>query len=229
MMKTITEESPLVYSCSGCSSAAQMANYMAVQLDRIGLAEMSCIAGVGGNVKKLVRTALSGRKIVVIDGCPLACSKACLGNHNITPDMHFELTGFGVSKRQQEDFDMQQATTITSGGKNNTQLGFTMQVSGASADLKKAMNNGEFLLTGEVTVVTPNQGSGALQYTIKMEQLKVLSCAEAMGCNNIMSTTVSLQATRIGWTYYTQGRTGAATISRKYGWDADTNAEWTNF
>ena len=41
--------------------------------------------------------------------------------------------------------------------------------------------------------------------------------------------TVSLQATRIGWTYYTQGRTGAATVSRKYGWDADTNAEWINF
>lgn len=40
---------PLVYSCSGCSSAAQMANHLAVQLDRTGLAEMSCIAGVGGN------------------------------------------------------------------------------------------------------------------------------------------------------------------------------------
>lgn len=38
---------PLVYSCSGCSSAAQMANYVAVQLDRRGAAEMSCIAGVG--------------------------------------------------------------------------------------------------------------------------------------------------------------------------------------
>lgn len=32
---------PLVYSCSGCSSAAQMANYLAVSLDRRGLAEMS--------------------------------------------------------------------------------------------------------------------------------------------------------------------------------------------
>ena len=112
MMKTITEEKSLVYSCSGSSSAAQMANYMGIQLDRMGVAEMSCIAGVGGNVKKLVRTALSGKKIVAIDGCPLACSKACLGNHNITPDMHFELTGFGVSKRHHEDFDMQEANQV---------------------------------------------------------------------------------------------------------------------
>jgi uncharacterized metal-binding protein len=50
-MKNKEAEKPLVYSCSGCSSSAQMANYLAVQLDRQGLAEMSCIAGVGGNVK----------------------------------------------------------------------------------------------------------------------------------------------------------------------------------
>ena len=103
---------PLVYSCSGCSSAAQMANYLAIQLDRLNLAEMSCIAGVGGNVKKLVRTALSGRKIIVIDGCPLACSKACLANHSIKPDLDIELTRLGVQKKQHEDFNMDQAKGI---------------------------------------------------------------------------------------------------------------------
>lgn len=30
---------PLVYSCSGCSSAAQMANQLAIRLDRAGLAQ----------------------------------------------------------------------------------------------------------------------------------------------------------------------------------------------
>ncbi|MGZ4049932.1 MAG: putative zinc-binding protein [Bacteroidia bacterium] len=82
-MKPLTKDKPLVYPCSGCSNAAQMSNYLAVQLDRMGIAEMSCIAGVGGNIKNLVRTAQSGRKIIAIDGCPLACSKACLGNHSL--------------------------------------------------------------------------------------------------------------------------------------------------
>ena len=49
-MKAVRPKLPLVYSCSGCSSAAQMANQLAVRLDREGLAEMSCIAGVGGGV-----------------------------------------------------------------------------------------------------------------------------------------------------------------------------------
>lgn len=111
-MKTRTDNKPLVYSCSGCSSAAQMANYIAVQLDRMDVAEMSCIAGVGGNVKSLVRTATSGRKIIVIDGCPLACSKACLSNHKVTPDIHIDLSCMGVSKKLHEDFEMKEANEI---------------------------------------------------------------------------------------------------------------------
>lgn len=110
--KPLIHEKPLLYSCSGCSSAAQMANYLALQLDRKSVAEMSCIAGVGGNVKKLVRTALSGRKLIVIDGCPLACAKACLRNYNLQPDVHFELTSLGVAKKNHVDFDLLQANEI---------------------------------------------------------------------------------------------------------------------
>ena len=55
---------PVVYSCSGCSSAAQLANHVALQLDRKGLAEMSCIAGVGGDVPHLMKLARSGRPII---------------------------------------------------------------------------------------------------------------------------------------------------------------------
>ncbi len=105
-------QKPLVYSCSGCSSAAQMANYIAIQMDRAGTAEMSCIAGVGGNVKALVKTAKSGRRIIAIDGCPLACAKACLGNHDIRPDVHFELSRFEVKKKKGEDFNVEEARSV---------------------------------------------------------------------------------------------------------------------
>ncbi len=114
MENNLEKQKPLVYSCSGCSSAAQMANYLAIQLDRNNTAEMSCIAGVGGNVKKLVKTAQSGRKIIAIDGCPLACSKACLANHAILPDLHIELTSLGVQKKR-EDFDKEQALKLLPG------------------------------------------------------------------------------------------------------------------
>ncbi|MDO9149491.1 putative zinc-binding protein [Hydrogenophaga sp.] len=103
---------PLVYACSGCSSAAQLANHVAVRLDRAGLAEMSCIAGVGGDVPSLLKTARSGRPIVALDGCPLVCVKSSLARHGITPDQHHQLQAWGVKKRQHEDFDPVQAQAV---------------------------------------------------------------------------------------------------------------------
>lgn len=106
---------PLVYSCSGCSSAAQMANHVAIQLDRRGLAEMSCIAGVGGDVPKLVRIAKSGRPIVALDGCALACVKNCLARHGVTAARYHLLSDMGVRKRYGTDFDPAEAECVLDG------------------------------------------------------------------------------------------------------------------
>ncbi len=103
---------PLVYSCSGASSAAQMANHIAVKLDRLKIAEMSCIAGVGGDVKPLVRTAKSGRPIIALDGCSLHCAAQILKRHGITADRHYDLSKMGVKKQYHEDFDPQEAARM---------------------------------------------------------------------------------------------------------------------
>lgn len=103
---------PIVYSCSGCSSVAQMANYIAICLDRGGHAEMSCIAGVGGDVPSLVRVAKSGRPVVALDGCPLHCVKNCLARHGVTPTHHVTLTKFGVKKRLRMEFNENQAVSV---------------------------------------------------------------------------------------------------------------------
>lgn len=112
MIPISRHEKPVVYSCSGCSSAAQLANHVAVRLDRSGAAEMSCIAGVGGDVPSLVKLAKAGRPIIALDGCQLACARHCLERHGITPDQHHELQIYGVRKRLHEDFDPDQAEMV---------------------------------------------------------------------------------------------------------------------
>lgn len=95
---------PLVYSCSGCSNVAQLANTLAVRLDRAGLAEMSCIAGVGGRVNSLINRAVSGRPILALDGCKLQCVRGCLEQHGVTANVHITLSSLGLKKRYGEDF-----------------------------------------------------------------------------------------------------------------------------
>jgi uncharacterized metal-binding protein len=94
---------PLIYSCSGCSSIAQLANSVAVELDREIKAEMSCIAGVGGGVKALVKKARSGRTIVALDGCPLHCVANCLSQQDVVADFHYTLTDQGFKKTYHDD------------------------------------------------------------------------------------------------------------------------------
>ena len=98
-----TVERPLVYSCSGCSSTAQLANSLAVRLDHNGEAQMSCIAGVGADLPNFVRQATSGRPILAIDGCKLQCVMNCLKRHEVAPDRYVQLQEQGVKKKYGED------------------------------------------------------------------------------------------------------------------------------
>lgn len=112
LARSMTKPLPLVYSCSGCSSAAQMANQLALRLDREGAAEMSCIAGVGGGVAPLQKTARSGRSILALDGCMLKCVSACLANAGVVASTHLVLSDHGVRKRRHADFDAEQAAEV---------------------------------------------------------------------------------------------------------------------
>ena len=103
---------PLIYSCSGCSNNAQLTNDVALALDKIGEAEMSCIAGVGGGVKNLVKKAQSGRIIVALDGCQLHCVKGCLAQHNVSPTLHYTLTEHGIKKQNQTEYEENDFETV---------------------------------------------------------------------------------------------------------------------
>lgn len=98
------EDLPLVYSCSGCSNIAQLANQIAIELDRDHKAEMSCIAGVGGGVKSILKKAKAGRRIISLDGCPLHCVKNCLSKYDIESTLHYTLSEYGIKKRYHMGF-----------------------------------------------------------------------------------------------------------------------------
>lgn len=89
-----------------------MANWIAIRLDRSGRAEMSCIAGVGGDVPSLVRVATSARPVIALDGCVLACTRNSLARHGVEPAVHVLLSDSGVRKRKGVDFDPEEAAVV---------------------------------------------------------------------------------------------------------------------
>lgn len=88
----------VVYACSGCSDAGELADHIARQLTREGVAEMSCLAGIGGQVKSLVAKAEKAERILVIDGCPLNCAARTLRLAGFQKFEHLELHKIGICK-----------------------------------------------------------------------------------------------------------------------------------
>jgi len=113
MSRTANKPRALVYACSGCSDVAQLANEVALRLDHEREAEMSCIAGVGGGVPGLVRTARSGRPIVAIDGCQMHCVQHCLANADVAPTEHVRLYEQGLKKRKGALYDEAAIAAVT--------------------------------------------------------------------------------------------------------------------
>ncbi len=88
----------LVYACSGASNLGQLTNEIAVRLDRAGLAEMSCAEAVGIETGPPHVAAQSGRPVVAISGCPLACADRLLAEHGVKVARSVQLENRGVLK-----------------------------------------------------------------------------------------------------------------------------------
>ncbi len=96
--KTLDKPITVVYACSGCSDAGEIADRVARQLSRDGAAKMSCLAGIGGRVKSLVATAEGADHILVVDGCPLNCAAHTLKLAGFKKFEHLELHKIGIRK-----------------------------------------------------------------------------------------------------------------------------------
>ena len=88
----------VVYACSGCSDAGELADRIARRLTQEGTAQMSCLAGIGGRVKSLVSKAEKAEHILVVDGCPLNCAAHTLKLAGFRNFDHLELQKIGLRK-----------------------------------------------------------------------------------------------------------------------------------
>jgi len=87
----------MLLACSGGSNVGQIANEVARQLTVEGKGLMFCLAGLGGDVEPLVERTQAAERVLVIDGCPVACARKTLERHGIEHEW-LELTGLGIEK-----------------------------------------------------------------------------------------------------------------------------------
>lgn len=85
----------IVYACSGASNLGQLANEIAVRLDRLGLAELACATEVGAQDGD---GQGASKPVLAISGCTSGCCAAMLAQHGIEVDRSVVLAERGVAK-----------------------------------------------------------------------------------------------------------------------------------
>ena len=92
-----------ILACCGASNVGQMTNEVAKSLDEAGDAKFFCLAGVGGHVSGMVASVKGSDKVLVLDGCPVACAKKCVDAAGITGYEYLVVTELGIEKKHTFD------------------------------------------------------------------------------------------------------------------------------
>jgi uncharacterized metal-binding protein len=88
----------LIFTCSGSSNVGQVANQAAVDLQQEGVGKMLCLAGIGGHVSGMIASAQAGKRLVGIDGCPVACTKKTMEHAGLALTDYVLITELGFDK-----------------------------------------------------------------------------------------------------------------------------------
>lgn len=91
---------PVVFACAGCSPVAKLSWEVAKELDRRGVAEMSCLAGVGARRPSFLKQ-IRDRPVWVVDGCPISCGLGILQLVGRAIDWRIRLDSLGYRKREE--------------------------------------------------------------------------------------------------------------------------------
>ena len=87
--------------CSGGSNCGQIANQVAVKLTQEGVGNLYCLAGIGAHIEGMVESARSSKRLVAIDGCPVACSKKTIEHAGLVVTDWICVTDEGIVKTHQ--------------------------------------------------------------------------------------------------------------------------------
>lgn len=92
----------LIFPCSGSSDTGEITDRAARKMTRDGTGSMACLAGIGGRVSGILRSAEAAKAVLAIDGCPLDCARKTLELAGIQNILHIRLSDLALLKGKSE-------------------------------------------------------------------------------------------------------------------------------
>lgn len=132
------------------------------------------------------------------------------------------IRGTSVQRGYERQIIVTSFSGVTTG---NPQVQFSFPSGGASATLATMQGGKQKLPYAVFTITEPGEARLNVLSMVRLESISVIGVQDVNG-----STNVTVQAGRIGTTYFQQDRkTGTRTVSGKTGFDYTTGQAWNSF
>ncbi len=107
----------LIFSCSGGSDVAELADRAARRLTREGKGKMYCLAGVAAGIEPVLKNTKAAPGIVVIDGCPVQCASKVMQKAGFEGFKQVAIADLGLKKHESPATEENIAKVIAAGAK----------------------------------------------------------------------------------------------------------------
>ena len=132
------------------------------------------------------------------------------------------IRGTSVQRFYERQIIVTSFSGVTTG---KAQMQFSMPSGGTSATLSSMQGNKETIPYAVFTITVPAEPTWNVLSTVRLELVRVLTVEDVNG-----STSVTVQAGRIGTTYFQNNlKTGIRTVTGKTGYDYTTGQTWNAF
>ena len=132
------------------------------------------------------------------------------------------IRGTSVQRFYERQIIVTSFSGVTTG---KAQMQFSMPSGGTSATLSSMQGSKETIPYAVFTITVPAEPTWNVLSTVRLELVRVLTVEDVNG-----STSVTVQAGRIGTTYFQNNlKTGIRTVTGKTGYDYTTGQTWNAF
>lgn len=102
-----------IFPCVGAANVGQLSNRIAIGLEKQGIGNLMCTAGIGARAPGLMKSAEASDRIIAINGCPVNCASKTLELAGFKVDKHIVISELGIKKSKEKDLkDQEVADTL---------------------------------------------------------------------------------------------------------------------
>ena len=101
-----------IFPCVGAANVGQLSNRIAIELEKQGIGNLMCTAGIGARAPGLMKSAEASDRIIAINGCPVNCASKTLELAGFKADRQIVISELGIKKSKERDLKDEEVADV---------------------------------------------------------------------------------------------------------------------